>query len=60
VCVVGDAVGGRAEQVVPEEVSAVADDDQVVAVCLCVVGDHLGGVAGHEGDLGLDSERLSL
>ena len=48
--VVGDAVGGRAEQIVAEEVAAVADDDQVVAVGLGVVGDDLGGVAGHEGD----------
>jgi hypothetical protein len=30
--VVGDAVGGRAEQVVAEEVAAVPDDDEVVAV----------------------------
>ncbi len=53
--VVGDAVGGRAEQVVAEEVAAVADDDQVVAVRARVVGDDLGGVAGDEVGLDLDA-----
>ena len=45
---VGDAIGGRAEQIVPEEMATMADDDQVVAVGAGVVGDHLGGVAGHQ------------
>jgi hypothetical protein len=36
--VVCDPIGGRAEKVVAEEVALVADDDQVVAVGLGVVG----------------------
>jgi hypothetical protein len=55
-----DAVRGRAEQVVAEEVAAVADHDQVVSVGYRVVGDHLGGVPGHQIGLELDAPVVRL
>lgn len=45
---VRDAVGRGAQQVVAEEVASVTHDDQVVVVCLRVMGDHLGGVTGDQ------------
>src|SRR5215210_4629228 len=51
-------IGGRAEQVVAEEVAAVADDDQVVPVGAGVVADDLGRVAGHE--VGSHAHSLGL
>jgi hypothetical protein len=51
----GDPVGGRAEQVVAEEVNAVSEHDQVEASGRRELGDDLGGVPGAELDLESDA-----
>jgi len=58
--VVGDPVGCGAEQVVAEEMAAVADDDQVMAVRAGVVSDDLGGMARHQLGCHLDATFTRL
>jgi hypothetical protein len=58
--VVSDAVGGRPEQIVAEEVALVSDDDQVVIMRLGIVADHLRGMAGHKLRLQLDPALRGL
>jgi hypothetical protein len=54
--VLGDPVGGRAEQVVAQEVALVAEHDQVVLLFLSDADDQLGRVPGAaELDLQLDA-----
>jgi hypothetical protein len=57
---VRDAVGGGADQVVSEQVAAVAEGDQVVAGGGCGLGDHLGRVLRAYLDLDVDSGLLGL
>jgi len=45
-CVLGDAVCGRAEQVVADEVASVAEHDQVVVSFACNLWDQFGSVPG--------------
>jgi hypothetical protein len=52
--VLGDAVGGGAEHVVAQEVSSVAEGDQVGLLILGDADDQPGGVAGAKLDLELD------
>lgn len=72
--VVGDPVGGGAEQVVVQEVSLVTDHDEIGVAVTGVAGDQLGGVAvdfevdvsglglvlGGVGDLGEEAVFLAL
>jgi hypothetical protein len=51
--VLGDPVGGGAEQVVAQEVALVAEHDQVALLLVGDADDQLGGVAGAELDLEL-------
>jgi hypothetical protein len=53
--VFGDAVCGRAEQVVAEEVAAMAEHNEVVAAGAREVRDHLGRVADPDVDDDLDA-----
>jgi hypothetical protein len=58
--VLGDAVGGGAEQVVAQEVALAAEDDQVGLGFAGDADDQLGGMAGAELDLELDAGRHDL
>ncbi len=56
----GHAVGRRAEQVVAQEVAAVAEDHEVEAPSGCEVRDDLGGMPGAQLDGELDPGLLGL
>src|SRR5438093_13457644 len=56
----GDAIGGRAEQPVTDEVSAVAEHDEVVAALFGDTGDQLCGVPRSNVDVDLDSCVLAF
>jgi hypothetical protein len=56
----GDAVGGGAEEVVAQEVTLVAEDDQVGVGLVGDADDQLGCVAGVELDVELDAGRFGL
>jgi len=58
--VLGDAVGGRAEQVVAQEMAAMAEHDEVVTAGGRKLRDHFGGVAGTQLDVEIEPRKGGL
>jgi hypothetical protein len=56
----GDAVGGRAEQVVAQEVAAMAEHNEVVTAGGCKLRDHFRGVAGTQLDVEIEPRAGGL
>ena len=58
--VLGNSVGRRAEQPVADDMSAMAEDDQVVSALFCEAGDEVCGMAGAKLDVDVNAGPVCL